>query len=194
LAFKKCSNCSFVKSYFLVILVAAFTLRFLPQYSILVNTLLLIGIPVLIYRKDAYELGFRNFLSGLKWGLLVSVFVLGVYFILCSSFSKVNFGLSVNALLFYLSVAIGEEVFFRGFFYSLFNNEEILKGFLTKNNLVSSTLFGVAHSLIYYDPSMFKVFFPSLVMGWLYERSGSIVAPVIFHWLSDLIYQFVRCV
>jgi len=31
-------------------------------------------------------------------------------------------------------------------------------------------------------------------MGWLYERSGSLVAPIIFHWLSDIIYQFVRCV
>ncbi|WP_456342194.1 CPBP family glutamic-type intramembrane protease [Thermovibrio sp.] len=195
MAFDRCRNCSFVKSYFLVILVAAFTMRFLPQYSVLINSLFLIGIPVLVYRKDAYELGFRNYLSGLKWGLSVSAFVLGCYFLFCSRLGEsLNLNFSFGTALFFLSVALGEELFFRGFFYSLFENEEIIGGLLTKNNLISSVLFGIAHALIYYDPSMFKVFFPSLVMGWLYERSGSLVAPVIFHWLSDIIYQFVRCV
>ncbi len=194
MAFERCRNCSFIKSYFLVILVAAFTLRFLPQYSAPINFLMFVGIPLFVYKKSPRELGFRNYLSGLKWGVLSSLLLLAVYSLVCFKVGRVEgFGLSLSWALFFFTVALGEEVFFRGFFYSLFENEEIVKGVLTKNNLISSTLFGVAHALVYYDPSMFKVFFPSLVMGWLYERSSSLLAPVIFHALADITYQFVRC-
>jgi membrane protease YdiL (CAAX protease family) len=171
-------------------LVAAFTVRFFPQYSAVINSLFLVGIPTFLYRKGSYELGFRNFSKGFFYGISVSLLILGTYFFLCVGGRG---SLELNALLFFLGVALSEELFFRGFFYSLFKNEWIVKGVLSKNNLISSTLFGIAHALIYYEPSMFKVFFPSLVMGWLYERSGSILAPIIFHWLSDLIYQIVRC-
>ena len=187
---ERCRSCSFVKSYFTVILVAALTVRFLPQYSAVINSLFLVGIPTVVYGKGGYELGLRNFLRGLSYGALASLLVLGAYFLVCGNRGG---SLDANALLFFLGVALSEELFFRGLFYSLFENEWIVKGVLSKNNLISSALFGIAHALIYYEPSMFKVFFPSLVMGWLYERSGSILAPVIFHWLSDLAYQIVRC-
>ncbi len=183
-----------MKAYFAVILVGAFTLRFLTEYSVAVDALFLIGIPLFFFRKSPQELGFKDFLSGVKWGALTSVILLTLYYFVCSSLgSSGSLNLSFSLITSLFLVALSEETFFRGFFYSSFENEELIKGLLSKNNLISSVLFGVAHALIYYNPSMFKVFFPSLVMGWLYEKSGSILAPIIFHFFSDLLYQFVRC-
>ena len=195
MAFNRCRNCSFIKAYFVVILAAAVSVRFFPAYSGALNFLLMVGIPLLIYKKSPSELGFREFKRGALYGLGASAVILSLYALICYALGGFNWSSISPALLTYLfMVALGEEVFFRGFFYSTFENEEIIKGLLSKNNLLSSLLFGIAHALIYYEPSMFKAFFPSLVMGWLYERSGSILAPAVFHFLSNLVYQFARCV
>jgi membrane protease YdiL (CAAX protease family) len=186
-----CKNCSFFKSYFAVILITAVAVRFFSEYSALITVAVLTGIPTLLFNKSLEELGYRNFLRGFLWGILASAVVLPVFYFV---FEKVSFSFeeALKSLPFFLGIAIGEETFFRGFFYATFGNENLLGNWLTKNNLVSSLLFGIAHALVYYDPSRFKVFFPSLVMGWLYERSGSLGAPIIFHCLSDVIYQFAR--
>ncbi|WP_456454886.1 CPBP family glutamic-type intramembrane protease [Thermovibrio sp.] len=194
MTFKKCRGCQFIKSYFWVVVLMAFAVRFFPTFSSVFATILLIGIPLLLFKKTPSDLGFKNFSKGALYGILASLLILPLYSILCYHFGfKVPFALNLPVVSYLLSVAVSEEVFFRGFFYSVYENEELLKGLLTKNNLVSSFLFGVAHALIFYNPEMFKVFFPSLVMGWLYERSGSLLAPIIFHFFSDLTYQFVRC-
>jgi len=195
LRLKKCGNCTFIKFYFLVIVTVAVTLRFYPDYTGLVSTVLMVGIPVLLLRKSTEELGFRNFLSGLKWGLGSSAVILPIYALICSQITgirELERGELFNLVAFYLSVAISEEVFFRGYLYSEVENEPFLP-FISKANFVSSFLFGVAHALIYYDPTMFKVFFPSLVMGWLFERSKSLGAPILFHFLSDLTHSLVPC-
>jgi len=195
LRFKRCSSCTFIKFYFLVILVAAVTLRFFPNYAGVVNTAVMVGIPVLLLKKSPEELGFKNFLSGLKWGIGASAVILPVYTLLCGlivGYRQVEVEELLNLALFYLSVAISEEVFFRGYLYSEIENEPFLP-FISKANFVSSFLFATAHSLIYYDPAMFKVFFPSLVMGWLFERSSSILAPITFHFFSNLLYSFIPC-
>ncbi len=191
---KKCKGCQFIRSYFWVVVLTAFAVRFFPNFSSPFASLLLIGIPVFLFKKTPSELGFKNFFKGALYGLLASLLILPLYLLLCSHFGfKVSGRLNLSLLSYLLLVALSEEVFFRGFFYSVYENEELLKGWLTKNNLISSFLFGVAHALIFYNPLMFKVFFPSLVMGWLYERSGSLLAPIVFHFFSDLTYQFVRC-
>ncbi|SMP03042.1 hypothetical protein SAMN06265339_0089 [Desulfurobacterium pacificum] len=190
----RCRNCGFIKWYFLVIVVAAFTLRFYPQYSAFINSFFLIGIP-LLSKKTPEQLGFKNFKSGILWGLAASVTVLPVYAlvltILGAKFLLPNTDKLLNLLSFYFVVALSEETFFRGYFYSEMENEPFFL-FISKNNFVSSFLFATAHAFIYYNPIMFKVFFPSLIMGWLYEKSGSIFAPVIFHWLSDVIYALIK--
>ena len=196
MALRNCPSCSFMKSYFFVVLLAAFTVRFFPSYSAALNFLATFGIPTFLYKKSPYELGYRNYLRGFLWGVSASATLLPLYALACVELFGAPFHLgtvSFSLFLFYLMVAVGEETFFRGFFYSSFENEWIVKGVLSKNNLVSSVLFGAAHALVYYDPTMFKVFFPSLVMGWLYERSDSLIAPIIFHLCADLLYLFVRC-
>ncbi len=191
---KRCRSCTFIKFYFLIILVAAITVRFYTEYSGIVNTLLMVGIPVVLLRKSAEELGIRNFFRGLTWGISISALVLPIYFIVCSRFNSPVFSESsfINSLIFFLGVAVAEEIFFRGYLYSEIENEPLFLG-ISKANFISSFLFALAHVLIYYNPVMFKVFLPSLIMGWLYERSGSILAPIVFHWLSDVIHSIIPC-
>ncbi len=189
---KRCRNCNFVKWYFLVIVVAAVTFRFYPQYSAFINSLFLIGIPILS-KKTPEQLGFKNFKRGVLWGLVASAVILPVYVAVLMILGAKMFvpNKLMDLLSFYFVVALSEETFFRGYLYSVMENEPFLP-FISKSNFVSSFLFATAHALIYYNPLMFKVFFPSLVMGWLYERSGSIFAPAIFHWLSDVVYTFIK--
>ncbi|ADY73372.1 Abortive infection protein [Desulfurobacterium thermolithotrophum DSM 11699] len=194
MARKKCKSCRFVKLYFVVIFVSSIVVRFFKDYSAVVSFFLMVGIPILLLRKTPEELGYKNFLKGLKWGIGTSLLILPVYALLCSNFGEINthFKSFLSIILFYFTVAVAEETFFRGYLYSEIENEPLF-GPISKANFVSSFLFAIAHVLIYYNPIMFKVFFPSLVMGYIYERSKSIGAPIIFHWLSDIIYQFVRC-
>ncbi len=192
---KRCKSCGFVKLYFVVIIVSAIAVKFFKEYSAMINLFLMVGIPVLILKKTPEELGYRNFLKGLIWGVGVSLLILPLYAVVCSKIGNTSLLPSenfLNIVLFYLTVAVAEETFFRGYFYSEMENEPFL-GPISKANFVSSFLFATAHALIYYNPVMFKVFFPSLIMGYLYERSGSILAPIIFHWISDVVYQFVYC-
>ena len=184
-----------MKLYFVVIIVSAIAVKFFKEYSAMINLFLMVGIPVLILKKTSEELGYRNFLKGLIWGVGVSLLILPLYAVVCSKIGNTSLLPSenfLNIVLFYLTVAVAEETFFRGYFYSEMENEPFL-GPISKANFVSSFLFATAHALIYYNPVMFKVFFPSLIMGYLYERSGSILAPIIFHWISDVVYQFVYC-
>ena len=186
-----CKSCSYFKSYFAVILAAAISVRFYPQHSSLITLVLLTGIPIIIFKKSPEELGLKNFKRGFLWGAFFSLLILPLFYLIAPEKSQFQISQAVFLIPYYLGIAVGEEVFFRGFFYSTFENESLFS-FLTKNNLVSSTLFAVAHALVYYNPEMFKVFFPSLVMGFLFERSGSLLAPIIFHCLSDVVYHFAR--
>ena len=188
-------KCGFFGFYFVVIVVSGITVWFFKEYSAMITFFLMVGIPVLIAEKTPKELGYRNFFRGLVWGVGVSLLILPLYIIVCSKIENTfllpseNF---LNIVLFYLTVAVAEETFFRGYLYSEMENKPFI-GSISKVNFVSSFLFATAHVLIYYNPVMFKVFFPSLVMGYLYERSDSILAPIIFHWISDVVYQFVYC-
>jgi len=186
-----CKHCSFFKSYFAVILVTAVTIRFFREYAPVVTVAILTGIPTFLLGKSLSELGYRKFLKGAAWGFAASAAILPLFYSLFKT-SPLSPEKAFQFLLFFSGIAVGEETFFRGLFYATFKNENLIGNWLTKNNLVSSLLFGIAHVLIYYDPSAFKVFFPSLVMGWLYERSGSLAAPIIFHCLANVTYQFAR--
>ena len=184
-----------MKFYSAIIVVSAITVKFFKEYSAIISFFLMVGIPVLILKKTPEELGYRNFFRGLIWGVGTSLLILPLYDAICSKIGDISHLPSknfLNIVLFYLTVAVAEETFFRGYLYSEMDNEPFLWS-ISKVNFVSSFLFAIAHVLIYYNPVMFKVFFPSLIMGYLYERSGSILAPIIFHWISDVVYQFVYC-
>ena len=91
-----------------------------------------------------------------------------------------------------LLIALPEEYFYRGYLQTRFGdlladqNGDPRKFLgLTLANWLTSAFFAVGHLLIpiggVFSPARGAVFFPSLLFGWLRDRTGSIVASVVFH-------------
>ncbi|RMG03303.1 MAG: CPBP family intramembrane metalloprotease [Nitrospirae bacterium] len=92
-------------------------------------------------------------------------------------------------ILFYLFlVAIPEEVYFRGVFQGgIGNNLQAV--------LYSSLLFVFLHSprfIITGDISALLTFFPSLLMGYLYMKKKNLLHPILFHFLSDIMFISIK--
>ena len=90
-----------------------------------------------------------------------------------------------------LVIACPEEIFFRGYMQTRLNDlfvrrARVLGTPLSASVLVTSALFALGHFVIHPDPSRLAVFFPSLLFGWLRERSGSVVASGLFHGLCNV--------
>jgi membrane protease YdiL (CAAX protease family) len=89
-----------------------------------------------------------------------------------------------------LPAVIAEEVFFRSYLYS---ELAPLLASCWKVNIASSFVFALAHVVAYRSVLMFKVFLPSLLMGWLYQKRRTIAPPVLFHWLANTAYLLFPC-
>lgn len=107
------------------------------------------------------------------------------------------------ALTHLLVVALPEEYFYRGYlqtrFSELFGDTDAddprtFLGF-SRANWLTSVCFAIGHVLIpvggALSPARAAVFFPSLVFGWLRDRTGSIVAPTIFHAAANMMVLVV---
>ncbi len=94
----------------------------------------------------------------------------------------------------FMYVAVAEEVFFRGYVQS-----NILK--LTnpgKNSqcrlwkwlsiVLSAACFAVAHIIVQGNIILVLTFLPGLVLGWLFIRTRSLLAPILFHGLANTCY------
>ncbi|HOW51723.1 MAG TPA: CPBP family glutamic-type intramembrane protease [bacterium] len=97
---------------------------------------------------------------------------------------------AVKSLMLALTAALPEEFFFRGWLQETalarHNKPTIL--FISRKNLFSSALFGAAHGIAFLNPLSAATFFPSLLFGWLTERSdGSIAPSIILHAVSNLV-------
>jgi hypothetical protein len=124
---------------------------------------------------DLKKLGIYEFKRGILWGFLSS----SIYFpFVVNGFS---FGL-LNQVPYVFS----EEIFFRGFLLTRFN--EKFKN-IHLNNIFVSVLFTIPHIIL--NPSLISVlvFFPSLIFGYLFIYTKSIYAPTIFHYFSNLFFQ-----
>lgn len=81
-------------------------------------------------------------------------------------------------------VALPEEIYFRGFIQEAMGNN-------IRAIVVVSILFSVMHipQLIFYGEILsLLTFFPSLIMGFLYYRTGNILTPTVFHFMSNMFY------
>ena len=100
----------------------------------------------------------------------------------------------------FMYVAVTEEVFFRGY---VQNN--ILK--LTKPGkdgqrrlwkwlsiLLSAACFAVAHIIIQGRIMLVLTFLPGLICGWLFIRTKSLLAPILFHGLANTCYCVMAAV
>lgn len=76
-----------------------------------------------------------------------------------------------------LFIALAEEIFFRAY--------------LMKNhsNITVSLLFVIPHLILYTDIHSLLTFFPSLIFGYLFNRTGSLVFVSVIHCLSNIMYD-----
>jgi len=137
--------------------------KYLPSLELLPFLYMLLPLVFL----GEKELGFKNYKKGLLYGsVLVPLLLLLPPKAYCLSWV-------INQL----GIAFAEEVFFRGY----------LMGQL--GNLRTSILFSALHLLRYPSLNSLLVFFPSLLFGEVYRRSGSILAPILIHFSSNLLYS-----
>ncbi len=91
-------------------------------------------------------------------------------------------------------VAFPEEYFYRGYLQTTL--DEAVPGRLHLGPLhlspaivITSALFGIGHFIINFHPSRLAVFFPSLLFGWLRDRTGTIFTCVIYHAACNLLVE-----
>jgi hypothetical protein len=80
-----------------------------------------------------------------------------------------------------LLAALPEEWFFRAYFMMRLGN-----GFHA--NLAASALFSLLHALTRGWPAALLVFVPSLLYGWLYQRTRDLPLLILTHGLSNLFF------
>lgn len=148
------------------LLVAALAVQEVFGFSYVAEVILLTP----LFFIEPAELGIRNIKKGLLWCLPV----LPVFFILPAS------GASLNRFLGQGGIAIGEELFFRGFMMLKFSN------------LAVSLVFALTHLILSASLQALATFVPSLLFGYLYVKSGSIITPIVWHFSANLVFYSVQ--
>ncbi|MBI3072524.1 MAG: CPBP family intramembrane metalloprotease [Deltaproteobacteria bacterium] len=96
----------------------------------------------------------------------------------------------------FLLVALSEEIFFRGYLQTRLDEafpprRTFLGATVGWGLLATSALFALTHVVSHGTPVVLAVFFPSLAFGWLRAKTGSIIAPIIFHGLCNIWVQLL---
>ena len=55
--------------------------------------------------------------------------------------------------------------------------------------MVSAALFALAHVVVQGKPAAILIFLPGVVLGWLYMKTGTLLAPILFHGLANVFWQ-----
>ncbi len=101
-----------------------------------------------------------------------------------------------KAVLLALTAAVPEEFFFRGWLQetALAHHAKPAFLFVSRKNLLAAALFGIAHAIAFLNPLAAATFFPSLLFGWLTERSGGSVVPaIVLHAVANLVLFLLFC-
>lgn len=157
--------------------------------------------------KFGFSLG--DWKKGLHYVLLFTLFFL-VYTVisfgitlLTDTFSPYGFPLNARNVFGYLGFQLllsgpSEEILFRAFgitVLAIFFKQRLFKGKLSVSNLLIATIFGLAHIGIYFSPfhlsySIMQVMYAfglGLIYGDCYERTGSVLYPMMIHSISNVI-------
>jgi membrane protease YdiL (CAAX protease family) len=100
----------------------------------------------------------------------------------------------------FLYVAVAEEVFFRGYVQAntarVLGRAARLSGLWRQRIaiLVSAAAFALAHVAVQGQITSLLVFLPGLVLAWLFARTGSLLAPILFHGLANVFYGVAAAV
>lgn len=100
----------------------------------------------------------------------------------------------------FMYVAVAEEVFFRGYVQDniLRLTSAVIGGrrtlYCRVSIVVSAACFAVAHMIIQSQIISVLTFLPGLILGWLFVRTRSLLAPILFHGLANVCYFVVAAV
>ena len=94
----------------------------------------------------------------------------------------------------FMYIAVAEEVFFRGY---VQNNILRLTSVIVQERrrllqwisiIISAVCFAAAHTIVQGEIISVLTFLPGLVLGWLFVRTRSLLAPILFHGLANVAY------
>lgn len=179
----------------------------------LITSGLLIYMPVMVlYRRresfDFFEKNFSQVLYSLKILFVTCLIIFPLLLLLNHFFQKIFFhrhyyahaiqNTSLWTVFFFhtLVVAFPEEFFFRGYllkrFQQYFGDQKMMLGVrMGKGFFLTAIIFAFSHSLITLQWWHFSIFFPALVFGWLREKTNGLLAPILFHSLSNVFAAWV---
>jgi len=94
----------------------------------------------------------------------------------------------------FMYVAVAEEVFFRGYLQNnilrlaskLPGRQHSLQSWISIG--VSAACFAAAHIIVHGEIMLALTFLPGLILGWLFVRTRSLLAPILFHGLANTFY------
>jgi membrane protease YdiL (CAAX protease family) len=212
-------NISLLTETTLVAVIAIMAIRILGTSSIIKTSwfmapVILIAaalVPTVVTRRNFAGIGFnksqiRHSLSLLGWACIATFppMVLGLWLM-----RYWGFELPLRAVmppaqgwfgwLFYqfMYISVAEEVFFRGYI-----QDNILRLTGTKPQerqrllqwisiIISAGCFTAAHIIVQGEIISVLIFLPGLVLGWLFVRTRSLLAPILFHGLANTTYLCV---
>lgn len=176
----------------------------------LLTAVLGLYLPLLIYFKRKEKITFlesslqqfgKSFITFVLFSVVIfSVAVAANHFYQLLGGFSYHPGRFEGPLLFFLSqlvmIALPEEFFFRGYlqdrFNQIFKKHIRLLGVQVSASLpLVAFLFAISHSLIHFEGWHLLIFFPAVAFGWLREKTGGLVAPILFHATCNLFAHWV---
>ncbi len=148
-------------------------------------------LPLLLIPRtlwESYGITLKNWAKSLKLLVLTSALFLLPFAIasIALSYSKGFHKIPLSLILIQiLGVALPEELFFRGYLQT--EIKEMTRN-PWKSITLTSILFTIAHLFKGITPLNVGVFLPSLIFGYLREKTGSLLAPILFHALSNILF------
>lgn len=168
-------------------------------------------VPTAIQRRNFARIGFNNKQISHSLVLLGWACITTFPLMVCGLWLMRYWGLELpmravkppaqgwfNWLLYqFMYIAVAEEIFFRGY---VQNNILRLTGSIQQERLrliqwvsiiISAACFAAAHTIIQGEIIAVLTFLPGLVLGWLFVRTRSLLAPILFHGLANVSYLCV---
>jgi len=187
----------FVISWFIFDKLSLFSNIFIQRGIGAIPLLFLIFYPIFIALKkerNFLEIGFtlKNWPRAIAWGMGIGliIVVLNQYFFhgeQLTSFNNLGLG-----IIYWAFLAFSQEVFFRGYLQK--NLEKVYGNFL--GLILASCLFSLWHMTIRFYPgwmtpiSLLKVFSVGLLWGLSFQKTRSLIAPCLSHFLVGILLSY----
>ncbi len=106
-------------------------------------------------------------------------------------------GYPMMAISHVIVVALPEEFFYRGYLTGRIDDIDkrrikLLGAEVGWSLILVSALFGLGHFLVDFNPARLMVFFSALAFGWLRAKTGTLLAPILFHAASNIFMELFR--